>query len=213
MRNARQVVASALGISAGIAGVEHGCFEVLQGNIRPEGIMIASMGAPCMPEEVWNLCEPAMTVIPSFLVTGILAIIAGLLVLVWAAGFVQRKGGSLVLILLSIGLLLFGGGLFPPLIGIIGSVVGGKIHSPLTWWRSRSCSAAVRILAWLWPWALIIYLVWVVGQWVVGYFFNDWLMRNGFLIFLLVLGPLVLSVFAALAHDAQRRTEALGGMK
>jgi len=108
-------------------------------------------------------------------------------------------------------LLLFGGGLFPPLIGIIGGVVGAKIHSPLPWWRARSSSPGVRLLASLWPWALIVYLAWVLGQWVVGYFFNDWLMRNGFLIFLLVLGPLVLSVFAAPAHDAQSRAEALEG--
>jgi hypothetical protein len=42
--------------------------------------MIASIRPPCDPEKVWNLCEPAMTVVPSFLVTGILATIVGIIV-------------------------------------------------------------------------------------------------------------------------------------
>ncbi|NIS82910.1 MAG: hypothetical protein GTO14_22525 [Anaerolineales bacterium] len=73
--------------------------------------MIASMGSPCVPEEIWHACEPAMTVIPNFLVTGILAVSLGLVTVVWAAAFVQRQWGGAILALLSFRLLLFGGGL------------------------------------------------------------------------------------------------------
>jgi hypothetical protein len=204
MANARRIAASALGISAGLAGIEHGVFEVLRGNVRPEGVVIASIGAPCVPERMWNACEPAMTIIPNYLATGILSIIVSVLVTGWAAGFIQRKGGGLVSILLSIALLLVGGGFFPPLIGIVGGVIALKIHSPLAWWTALGSSAGVRVLGSLWPWVLIVYLVWVFGQWIIGHYLNDWLMRNGFLIFIFVLGPLVLSVLAALAHDARR---------
>lgn len=207
MAGARRITAIALGISAGLAGVEHGYFELLQGNVRPESVMIASMGPPCVAEEVWNACEPAMTVVPSFLVTGTLSIFVGLLVIVWAAGFVQKKHGGLALILLSIALLLVGGGLFPPLIGVVAGLVGAKNRSPLTWWCARRSGFGTRVLASLWPWALIVYLGWVSGQWVIGHFFNDWLMQNRYLIFILVLGPLVLSVFSGLAYDARGRTE------
>ena len=69
-----------------------------------------------------------MTIIPSFLITGILAILFGLVVLVWSAFFVHRKHGGLVLILLCIPLLLFGGGIFPPLIGVIAGALGTRIH-------------------------------------------------------------------------------------
>ena len=91
MRKATKTVATFFGVIAGIAGVEHGIFEVLQGNARPESLMIPSMGPPCVPEKVWNACEPAMTVIPNFLVTGILAILISLAVLVWAAPFFTAK--------------------------------------------------------------------------------------------------------------------------
>jgi hypothetical protein len=67
--------------------------------------------------------EPAMTLIPNLLVTGILTIIVGVLLAVWAAKFISRKHGSLVLILLTIVLLLVGGGLMPALFGIAAGVI------------------------------------------------------------------------------------------
>jgi len=43
-----------------------------------------------------------MTIIPNFFVTGVLAIIVSLIVILWAAAIVQRKYCGLFLILLSI---------------------------------------------------------------------------------------------------------------
>jgi len=203
MRSATRLVATWFGVAAGLAGIEHGYFEVLQGNVRPDSLMIASMGPPCDPERIWNACEPAMTVIPSFLITGILAIIAGLAVLIWAAAFVQRRKGGVVLILLSIVLLLVGGGLFPPLIGIIGGAAGTRINAPLSRKAGRLSGRMLSVLARLWPWPLVIFLVWLLGQWIVGYFFNDFLRENGYLSLLLIIALLPLSVFAAYAHDMQ----------
>lgn len=71
--------------------------------------------------------EPAMTIVPSFLVTGMLAIILGLMVAIWAAKFVQRKNGGLVLILLSIIMLLVGGGIVPPVFGVAAGIIGTRI--------------------------------------------------------------------------------------
>lgn len=71
--------------------------------------MIAAMGPLCVPEEVWHACEPAMTILPNYLVTGILATILGIVTMIWAAGFVYKKRGWLVLLLLCLALLLFGG--------------------------------------------------------------------------------------------------------
>jgi hypothetical protein len=201
MRKATRISATALGLTAGIAGIEHGIFEILQGNTRPEGLMIASMGPPCVPERTWNACEPAMTILPSFLITGILAIIFGLAVMVWSAFFVQKRRGGLVLISLCIPLLLFGGGLFPPLIGIIAGVLGTRIHKPLDPEGSRLSGGLLRSLAVLWPWALALYVLWVLGQWVIGYFFNDWLLANSYLIIIMVLGSLLLTVITTYARD------------
>ena len=197
MRKATRVVASLFGIFAGFGGPEHGYFEILQGNVRPDSLIIAAMGPPCEPEKVWNLCEPAMTVIPSFLVTGILAAVIGLMTMIWAAVFVQRKNGGIVLMLLSIALLLVGGGLFPPVIGIVAGVVATKINAPLT----RRPGSVLRFFAKLWPWPLVAFFAWVFGQFVVGYFFNEFLQKSGFLIPLLIIGLLVLSILTGYAYD------------
>ena len=201
MRRTTRITASVLGLTAGGAGIEHGIFEILQGNIRPEGLMIASIGPPCVPELSWNQCEPAMTVIPSFLITGILAILFGIIIVIWSAYFVQKKHGGLVLILLSIPLLLFGGGIFPPLIGIIAGALGTRINKPLNPEGSRLSGGVLRFLAILWPWSLTLFVLWVLGQWVIGHFFNDWLLANGYLIIVMVLGTLALTVVTSYARD------------
>jgi len=127
MRKLR-IVASAIGIFAGLSGASHGVGEILQGNIAPSGIMIEAW-----PELTSLAGEPAMTIVPNFLVTGVLAIIFGLIVAIWAAAFVQKKNGGLILILLSIIMLLVGGGLFPPLFGVAAGIIGTRIkHSEST---------------------------------------------------------------------------------
>jgi len=138
-----------------------------------------------------------MSILPNFLITGILAMLLGLAMMVWSAAFVQRKNGGLVLILLSIALLLFGGGFFPPVIGIVGGAAGTKINKPLT----RKPGSITRFAAILWPWPLVVFLVWVLGQFPVGYFFNDFLTSIMGFGMLLILSMLPLSVYSAYAHD------------
>ena len=164
--------------------------------------MIYSMGPPCIPEEIWNGCEPAMTITPNFLVTGILAVVIVLAIIVWSAGFIQRRGGGLVLMLLSVALLLFGGGLFPPLIGLIGDAAGTKINTPI----HRTPGSITRLAAKLWPWPLVILMTWLLGQFVVGYFFNDFLSSAMGYGLLLILSMLPLSVYSAYRYDVVHGT-------
>jgi len=117
-----RATASIIGVFAGVTGTSHGPGEMLQGNKAPSGVMIEAW-----PELTSLGGEPAMTIVPSFLITGILAIILGLVVTVWAAVFVQKKNGGVVLILLSIIMLLVGGGIVPPIFGIAAGVIGTRI--------------------------------------------------------------------------------------
>ena len=138
-----------------------------------------------------------MSILPNLPVTGIITVLLGLAMMVWSAALVQRKHGGLVLILLSIIFLLFGGGFFPPLIGLIGGAAGTQINKPLT----GKPGSLTRFAAKLWPWPLVIFLVWVLGQFPVGYFFNDFLKSIMGLGLLLILTMLPLSVYAGYAHD------------
>jgi hypothetical protein len=205
MRKATKTVATCLGVVAGIAGLEHGYFEMLQGSTRPDGLAFPSWGPQhCDPAKVWHACEPAMSILPNFLVTGVLAILLSLAIIVCSTWFLQRKYGGLVLILLSIALLLFGGGFFPPIIALFGGLAGTQINRPL---RGES-SSITRFVAKLWPWPLVIFLIWTLGQFPVGYFFNDFLKSIMGFGLLLILTMLPLSGYTAYVHDAD---VALGG--
>jgi hypothetical protein len=198
MRNATRIVAASFGFIAGSAGLEHGYFEILQGNTKPISLMFPSMGPPCVPEKIWNACEPAMTILPNFLMAGILTVLLGLLIMLGSATFIQRKNGGLILIMLSVALLLFGGGFFPPIIGLIGGMAGLQINKPL----AGSFGSVTRFFAKLWPWPLVIFMVWILGQFPVGYFFNDFLQSIMGFGLLLILTMLPVSAYTASAYDA-----------
>ncbi len=203
MRKATRIVAASLGVLAGLAGLEHGIFEILQGNVRPASLMFPSMGPPCAPERVWNACEPAMTVLPNLLIAGIVTVFLGLVLILWSVGFVQGKSGGTVLILLSVVILLSGGGFFPPLIGIVGGAAGIWINKPL----KDPPGKITRFFARLWPWPLVILMAWLLGQFPVGYFFNDFLKSIIGFGLLLILVMLPLSVYTGYAHDAQVKSQ------
>lgn len=118
-----RAAASVLGVLAGLIGAYHGYNEILQGSVATPGVFINAIGPPCQG----NACFPAMSLVPNFYVTGILAVLLSLVVLVWAAAMVQRAHGGIVLIILSIVLLLVGGGFLPPALGIVAGIVGTRI--------------------------------------------------------------------------------------
>jgi hypothetical protein len=64
------------------------------------------------------------------------------------------------------------------------------------------------MLAKLWPWTLVVFFVWLFGQFVIGYFFNEFLMENAALIPILFLGLLVVSILAGYGHDIQEQGRA-----
>lgn len=201
MASATRIVASALGIYAGLLGAAHGILEIRQGSVPTGGIVIQAIGPPCQIDAVWHGCLPAMTLAPSMSLSGVLALIVSVLVVVWAALFVARVRGGLVLILLSILLFPVGGGFVPMLIGVLAGAAATRINTPLAWWRRRLSASATRFLARLWPWSLVTYFLWVPTQWIVGSLFNEFMLRQVFLFFLFEVALLLLAVLTAFAAD------------
>jgi hypothetical protein len=152
MKNATKVTVATFGILAGLAGIEHGIGEILQGNRAAAGIVIKSW--PDTPAMRIVSGEPAMTIVPNLRITGILAISVSLAFIAWATLFVQRPHGGVILLLLSLVLLLVGGGFGPPLLGLILGIAATRINTPLTWGRaSCACRAthsqrSVAMVSW-----------------------------------------------------------------
>ncbi|HLO27923.1 MAG TPA: hypothetical protein VK249_02235 [Anaerolineales bacterium] len=213
MRNATKIFTSTFGIIMALAGLEHGIGEVLQGNVAPSGVMILSWPESAFFHSLGG--EPAMTIIPNLLLTGILAIFFSLLMLVWSILFVQRKNGGLIMILLCIAMLLAGGGMFPPILGIIIGAVGTRINAPLTWRRKHLPLGLRHFLARLWPYFYAVcipsWFALVPGIPILSYFFgvNSTVVLLGILFF--ALSTLLLTILAGFAYDSERQTDSVSG--
>jgi hypothetical protein len=123
-----KVAAIAVGVFAGLGGATHGLGEILLGNVAPSEIVFKAW-----PTLTALNGEPAMTIVPNFIAAGVLTILVGVLTALWASKFVERRMGGLVLALLSVGLLLVGGGIVPPLFGLaagtLGKILNYKAHN------------------------------------------------------------------------------------
>jgi hypothetical protein len=210
MTNATRVTVSTFGAIAGLAGIEHGIGEVLQGNVAPNGVMILSWPRSDLFEILAG--EPAMTIVPNLLKTGILTIAVSLVFLVWTTVFVGRKHGGLVLILLSGAMLLVGGGFGPPILGVIVGVAATRINAPLRWWGTHLSCSSRRLLARLWPWCLVAgvtcWLLLLPGTILLDLWMgvsNPELLVG--VLTLCAFGFLLLTILAGLAHDVRRQID------
>ena len=209
MNRATWRMVSTFGVLAGLVGIEHGLGAVLQGNTAPDSVVILSW--PDSPFFDILAGEPAMTLIPNLLITGILAIVVSAIFAVWAALYVQRKNGGLILLLLSVIMLLVGGGFGPPLLGIVLGVTGTRIHAPLTWWRTRLAFGTRRFLSNLWPWAFgVCFIAWLAlfpGISLFDYFVgvaDPYIMNT---LASVAFGSLLVTIFLGFARDADQQTD------
>jgi hypothetical protein len=210
---ATRAVASTLGVTVGLAGIDHGIFEILQGNVAPRGLMIEAIGPA---QRVWEYgVEPALTIVPSFLVTGILAVILGLLVTLWSVAFIDSTYGAGVYLLLAVSLFLVGGGFAPIFTTVLAALTATRIGKPLIWWRRR---VPARLLAWMaktWLGVLIAFVVLFVFSVeiaVFGWPLTSLLGADRALDLLnasayVMLGLMILSPLTGLAHDAHVQAE------
>jgi hypothetical protein len=209
---ATRAVASTLGVLVGLAGVEHGFFEVLQGNVSPSDVMIEAIGPA---QRFWEYgTEPALTIVTNFFVTGILAMIVGILVTVWAAAFIDRKHGAVVLLLLSVTLWLVGGGFAPIFMTLLASATATRINKPLNWWRKHLSVNLRGFLARLWLWSIISFVVvFAVGVEIAIFGYpllwlfdasTTYSIQSTLAFIMVTLMPV--SIITALAHDIQKQT-------
>jgi hypothetical protein len=200
-------------VFVGLAGINHGIFEILQGNRAPSELLIAAIG----PEQrFWEYGEEtALTIVPNYLISGILAVVSGILVTAWAVAFLQTKHGAGVLISLSIVLFLVGGGFAPIFTAIIASLTATRIHKPLTWWRKLLPEGLRKFLAKIWSGTLIsfvfVFLISVeiaIFGWPMTAFFDAETAFNHLntLAYLMV-GLMLLSSLTGFAYDIQQRAE------
>jgi len=129
---ARVMVTCVFGMLAAASAAEHGLGEVLQGNRAPAGPLIQSW-----PDAAFfriEAGEPALTLVPNLLASGLLTLLLSAL-FAWRVMARTARTPRLDLVLLSILLLLVGGGFGPPILGLaVAAAASGPepkhIHGP-----------------------------------------------------------------------------------
>lgn len=206
MKSATRRLVSTLGVLAGLMGIEHGVGEILQGNAAPQGLVIASW-----PDSEFFRAlagEPAMTVVPNLLVSGVLAVFWSLVFLVWVVRYLDRRRAGLVMVLLSVVMLLVGAGFGPPLLGMILGVTASRVPAPGSGRRGGQPGAVRRFLSALWPCSFAVCMAaWLLvfpGSVVLDFFFGINYETLTYALILSAFGSLGLAIAAGLARDGMR---------
>jgi hypothetical protein len=129
-----RIITATVSTILAIAGIDHGFFEILQGFKKTPGLIIQAIGADI---RWWQSgSEEAFSIIPNFLITGILAVSISIFIIVWSIGFVHKKHGRKVLLLLCILLFLFGGGIAAQILFFLPvCAYATRIDKPLNLWK------------------------------------------------------------------------------
>ena len=202
MNRATRAAAVGLSIYAGVTALIHGIFEILQGGHAPDGLMIQAMGPACQPETVWHACLPAMTVIPGYLVSGIVVVLLSAALIVWSLVYAGRRFGSVGLFVLSIGLLPVGGGFVPVWIGLLGAVTATQIRREL---GEKAPGGFGRSMAGLWPGILLVLAAWLPLSWILGWLLPGVMLALSMVLFILM--DILLPLLTALAGNAYDRVK------
>lgn len=109
MNQSTRIITSVWGVILAIGGLDHGIFEILQGNKTTPGLIIKAIGSEF---QMWHYgTEEAFTLIPNFLITGMITVCISLALAVWSVGFIHTKHGRKIFLLLCFLSLLTGGGI------------------------------------------------------------------------------------------------------
>lgn len=145
-----------LGGLAALTGIEHGIGEVTQGAAPTPALVFESWPHVEAFEQLDG--EPAMSLVPHLLVSGVLSVVVAVLLGLAAISSERPRRGA-TMIGLSLLLLLVGGGFGPPLLGVLAGVLALGSETS----ASRRPGQVARVAARAYPWPLVAAVVCFVG--------------------------------------------------
>ena len=146
--NATRIITTTIGVIFGFSSMNHGLFEFLQGNKNTEGLVIQAIGEA---QRFWALgTEEAFTIIPNFMISGLLSMMVGFAIIIWSLWFLPTKYGRTVFLLLFIILFLVGGGIGQIAFFIPAWAFATRMDKPLTWWKKVLPESSWLFISKLW---------------------------------------------------------------
>lgn len=215
MNHATRTIVTTIAIVLATAGLDHGIFEILQGNTTTPGLIIQAIGSAQL---MWPFgTEEAFTIIPNFLLTGIAAVIVSLAIVVWSIWFVHTKRGAPVLGVLFILLFLVGGGIAAQIMFVPFTwAAATRINKNLDGWRKILPAGFRRGFGKIWRFTLTVgTLSFLVGLFIAitGYVpgqSDPQVILNICWAFIFIggLGVYLLTFVSGFAHDIEQQTKA-----
>ncbi|MEJ2352435.1 MAG: hypothetical protein P8Y03_21840 [Anaerolineales bacterium] len=207
--NATRVIATTIGVILGLSGINHGFFEFLQGDTPTNGLVIQAIGEA---QRFWELgTEEAFTILPNFLVSGILSMLVGLTIVIWSLWFIQTKHGRTVFLGLFILLFLVGGGIGQIALFIPAWAFATRMDKPLTWWKKVLPRSLWPFLSKLWVITLVLSTIAILTGLeiaIFGYFpgmTNPETIQSTAMIFVLASALLnIITFIAGFGHELRR---------
>ncbi len=124
--------------------LNHGIFEIRQGFTATGGYFIEAIGPA---DRFWvNGTEGAFTIIPSILITGIIVMILGIALILFAMRYLSVPRGASILLGFFVLLTLFGGGLGHLVVFLPTWGFATRIHAPLHWFENTVPESVRSIL-------------------------------------------------------------------
>jgi hypothetical protein len=208
--NATRIIATTIGVVVGLfSNINHGFFEVLQGNTPTGGLFIYAIGEA---QRFWPLAgESTFTLIPNFLITGIASMVVGVAAIIWSIWFLPTRHGRTVFLGLFILSFLVGGGIGQVAFFIPAWAFATRLGKPLTWWGKVLPRRAWPFLSRLWIVTLVLATITMfigVEMAVFGFFpglTDPASIKNTAMLFVFSAAALyVLSFIAGFGHELQR---------
>lgn len=151
--SATRTMVTALALLSATIGVEHGLGAIEQGTDAPPGLVFRSWPDAAAFDALGG--EPALTLVPNLLVTGVLAVLISVAIGLWTIWGAHHPRWGAGLVALSVLQLTCGGGFGPPVIGLVAGLLATRVGH--TW--STPGGRATNLAARLWPWSLVLAMV------------------------------------------------------
>ena len=187
-----------LGSYAAILAMTHGFFELRQGNGLTGGISIHAIGPDCTADQIWHACFPAISLWPTFRLAGVFTILVSIGLLVLVLFFLQTKPARWLIPALVIGVLFCGGGFIATFTGLM---AGGILFI-----EKNHCGSSPETKKWvsyLWLFLVVVYFGYAAGGWILGKFFNTFMVSFSGVLFvgMDILLPMLIILLAKLADN------------
>ncbi|MDR3562817.1 MAG: hypothetical protein P4N59_15460 [Negativicutes bacterium] len=134
--NRTRLFVTVQGVLCALTGMAHGIYEILKGNAPIATSLSGTTGA--------------FTIIHNYLFTGLAAVCVALALILWTIGYIHRKNGATIFLLLSILLFLVGGGIAQVVFLLITWGVASRINRPPDRLKSALSENTRRRFAKLW---------------------------------------------------------------